>query len=125
MDIETNVETVEVGEAAPQATPQQSGAYVMKKCINCGKPFAVARKIASFTKRCPDCRCYWDPLPLKELDRKRQKEARERRNANLAEYDKRCPPDQPVVVEVVHGVRIERRGKVPVGAYAVSVILHS
>ena len=118
MEVEVDYE-----ETEGEATPQQSGAYVMKKCVICGEMFAIPRKFASFTKRCPDCRVYSDPL--KALARKRQKEARERRNANLAEYDKRCPPDQPVVVEVVNGVRIERRGKVPVGAFAVSVILHS
>ena len=94
----------------------------MKKCCVCGEMFAIPRKFASFTKRCPACRCYSDPL--KALARKRQKEARERRNANLAEYDKRCP-FPPSTVQVIDGWVVERRGKVPVGAFAVSTILHS
>lgn len=123
MEIETDYQPVEV--AAVEETPQQSGAYVMKKCCVCGKPFAVARKIASFTKRCPDCRLSWNPVAhLRKLDRRAQAEARRQRNANLAELDKRCPA-APSTVQVIDGWVVERRGKVPVGAYAVSTILHS
>ena len=107
---------------------QQQGKYIIVKCTLCGECYPVHIKVAKRAKYCTRCKnkAYYHPGPDASTKRARREAMRRQSmlRARLAARDKATPPCA-MTVHINGRLRIERRGIVPIGAYAPNFVSHN